>query len=724
MSLRSAHIIPLKNSNREVGAKWHKLIGCQTDKKQSHPELCLSLAVRDHLLNEAGPSSSEDQMPYISEEDAGTGEEIVTSSIPVVYLDDGYIQIGNDIDALGTFSLNLLVEEVVNLDALLPEILVFRQNKENYYLSFRVLGVTIRTKPFRRELHNSIVLNEKVVVKLLSDENSLSEFFKTQNITINFWCGQDKLGTTDIELSNAFLLKESKCFFKFPSPNGIVPYGSSEKSPFISIQTWLEHCLDEFPIEKEDERPKVKTVFSNVPKLPSCSGDQISDSYILDKLEKTDIKAQTDTELPSKENIGRPFVTKSVDTVIKNMSPLSPRNISPTGVYKKYVLEVSLKSLIWKKLPKDAKIIFKFLHPKAASYMTIFIEVGNEEPEEPIKLENLNVKLVYISTEDKAVNLLNSWPPKLVLTDEKDKCLSEEYEFATTASYNNFYSEEDAVLKAARTSEPLAKLNVALLWNDFPVDECDGKSDFILFPVILDEIISVKEISDIEKWKAKERNKFNEELERAKEKELNKSQEGRELKRVELEEQLIKSVNKCRQLQENLQNKVNSFKIEKKLGKRRNNNVILFEEIFRENWKKYGAENNKELVELLSKAQRDNEHLKEMIIEQHQRIRTVEKSTLTKAQTVNLLRELKVLEEKFEEAQNAKWYFKEQWKRACDEIHDMKREDILNMRNQIQQNREELSQLSLEKFTGSLNDPTENFSPSPVTSGRSSGLFF
>lgn len=720
MSLRSAHVIPLKDSNHEVNAKWHKLIGCQTDKKQAHPELYMSLAVRDHLLNEVEQSSSEDQMPYISEEEASTGEEVLTSSFPVVYLDDGYIQIGDDVNALQTFSLNLLVEEVVNLDTLLPEILVFRQNKEKYYLSFRVLGVTIRTKPFKRELHNSIVLNEKIVVKLLSDETTLDEFFKIQNITINFCCGQDKLGTTNIELSNAFIARESKCFFKFPSPNGLVPYGNSEKSPFISIQTWLEQCSDELQTEKEEERPKVKMVFSNIPKLPSCAGDETNRSYVLDKLEKTDIKAQTDIESTSKEDIV-PVVTKSVDTVIKNI-PLSPRNINPLNVYKKYVLEVSLKSLMWKKPPKDTKIIFKFLHPKAASYITIFTEVSNETGE-LINLKNLNIKIIYISTEDKAVNLLNAWPPKLVLTDEREKCLNEEYEFNVAFS-NNFYAEKDTMLKAVRTLEPLAKLNVVLIWNEFSTAEPNGNTDLTLFPIILDEIITVKEIDDIEKWKAKARDKFDEELEKIKAKELTKLQEEWQQKRVKLEEQFLKSVNKCRKLQEDLQDKVNSFKIDRSLIRKRNNNGNLYEEIFRENWKKYGVENSKEVIELLTKAQRDNEHLKELITEQRQKIQIVEKSTLTKTQTVNLLRELRVLEEKFEEARNAKWYFKEQWKRACDEIHDMKREDILNMQNQIQQNREELSHFSLEKFTGSLNDPLENLSPSSVMSGMSSSIFF
>ncbi|KAJ8959177.1 hypothetical protein NQ318_022438 [Aromia moschata] len=674
LSLRSAHIIPVKNANQDVTFKWHKLIGCQTNKKKFTPEVYMSLTVRDHLLNEAEASSSIEAMPYISEEDTNIGEEILSSKFPITYLEDGYIQIGEDDVAQNTFTLNLFVKEAVNLDSLLPEILVFQQNKEKCFLSFKILGVTIKTKPFRKELHNAIALNEKIVVKLLSDQDVLEEFFKTQNVTINFFCGQDKIGTTNIDLNEIFTLKELKCYFKYPSPNGIIPFMDSEKSPFIEVHSWLEQDEKEMLDTREEEKPKPKIIFSDALKQPDCSGDQVVGSYVLDKLEKINIKSVSDSETHNHEEDLKPVITKSVDTVIKNI-PLTPRLHNPLDTYQRYVLDVSLTYLLWKKPPKDTKIIFKFLHPKAASYITIFTEVENSLGEH-FALTNLKVKITYVSTSEKVKNLLNAWPPKLVLMDEKERSLSEEYEFSIVL-LKNLSVDQDITVKAARTLEPLAKLGVSLTLNESSLDDAEEKSNLMLLPAVLDEVISVKEISDIGRWKEMEKGRFEEELEKVKAREVKKLQDEWQRKKDTLEEQLNKNIDRCRRLQEQLQNKANMLQTEKYLISRRSGSN-LYEDIFKENWKNYHEDNTKEVIELLSRTQRDNEHLRE--------------------KTSNLLEELRILEEKFEEAQNAKSYFKEQWRVAYEEIHQMKTDDIINIQNQLQQNREQLSQLSLDKF--------------------------
>lgn len=105
----------------------HKLIGCQTDKKKYHPELYLALTIRDHLLNDQEQDNLPKDMPLICEEEQNAPSEDVEFSSPFAlkYLDDGYIQIGDE-EEYESFSLNLLVKEAQNLDTLLPEALVFK----------------------------------------------------------------------------------------------------------------------------------------------------------------------------------------------------------------------------------------------------------------------------------------------------------------------------------------------------------------------------------------------------------------------------------------------------------------------------------------------------------------------------------------------------------------------------------------------------------------------
>nr|CAI5827825.1 unnamed protein product [Callosobruchus analis] len=319
LSLRSAQIIPQKHADEPIKSSWYKLIGCQTDKKKFHPELYMSLALRDHLLSEVETvASSTGAMPYISEEDNNAPEELV-SKYPIKYFDDGHIQVGEEAKLTCNYFLNILVKEAVNLDTLLPEVLVFQQLKDKYYLAFKMLGISIKTKPFKKELHNSIILNEKIVVNLMSEKDTLEEFFKEQGVTITFQYGIDKLGITSMDLDGIFEQKSQRCFFKFPSPNGMIPYGSTDKSPYIELLTWIEQNGAESPEEEdvEIEKPKIKTIFSNADNKPDQAGDQLTGVYILDKLEKVDIKSMSDSDVVDEDIVQKPFITKSVDTVIK-----------------------------------------------------------------------------------------------------------------------------------------------------------------------------------------------------------------------------------------------------------------------------------------------------------------------------------------------------------------------------------------------------------------------
>jgi len=125
--------------------------------------LYLSLTIRDHEFPQEEPSPK--HTPLISEEEPPEDDEF-TTSFSLKYLDDGYIQIGDEDqepEDLESFSLNLLVRVAKNLDTLLPEALVFKQNNEKYHMTFKIFGVAIKTKPFYKNFQDTFALNEKVV---------------------------------------------------------------------------------------------------------------------------------------------------------------------------------------------------------------------------------------------------------------------------------------------------------------------------------------------------------------------------------------------------------------------------------------------------------------------------------------------------------------------------------------------------------------------------------
>lgn len=88
------------------------------------------------------------------------------------------------------------------------------------------------------------------------------------------------------------------------------------------------------------------------------------------------------------------------------------------------------------------------------------------------------------------------------------------------------------------------------------------------------------------------------------------------------------------------------------------------------------------------------------------------------------MKEFAGLEEKFEEAQVAKGFFKTQWKKAFEEVHELKTKDYKHLQAELKQSREELSNLSLDTFADDSHDNNsiyEGFRSSRVNNATYSG---
>jgi hypothetical protein len=467
LDLRSAQIV--EDADQQVPFRWQKMIGVRNKKRNCFPELYLSLTIRSHLEMQQQESCEEVWQP----------EPRVEGSIPIKYLEDGYIMVGTQEESMEDYSLNILIKSAASLDLLLPEVLVFHQNNNKYCMCIKIFGIPIKTKQFSKDLHEKIDFEEKIVVRLLSTINVLKQFFKEEKFEVGFNCGSDLLGVTTVTFDGLTNLNEKlllgACFFRFPSPNGIVPASDDGRKPSLSLEIYL----------------------------------------------------------------------------IKNRNEV----------------------------------------------------------------------------------------PALVSNLEQD-----------VSRASGDHSEEQAKQELLRVTE--------------------------------------EQMKELEEWKERQKAEFEEELQRTREEEFAKDREEIELKKADLND----NIKKCKELQEELQEKLDELKLSKALKKKRKSSSDLLS-VIAENQKKFADCDKELLIDYISTLQNDNDTLKQIINEHKQELDNIQKTALTKEQTTNLLQELKGLEEKFEVAQQTKTYFKEQWQRACQEIHNLKAEDYKQLQNQLRERREELDQL-------------------------------
>ncbi|KAF2893490.1 hypothetical protein ILUMI_12672 [Ignelater luminosus] len=808
LSPRCASIIPF-GCKAEIPFKWHKLLGVAAENKISHPELYLSLTIRD--------LSKENQMEQQScLVDIGIEEEEETDKeseepfqkdgqvIPIQYLPDGFIQIGNE-QATETYVLSITIQVAYNLDLLLPEVLVFSRCREKYFISFQMFGISIKSKPFCRDLHANIPMNEKIVVRIRSEYGILQDYLTGRcQIVVCFYSGRDKLGMTKLSVDSllqdmpeeAFLSKdctatcEQKCFFKFPSPHGIIPIGTNNRQPCIEVVTnikrtevrpqsvntissgasvesittksfesirlsSLENVQAEVVEETnneiinnheasspkenlsprslegcgdaEDEVEKSENKTEANPAISAC-GDQTIESKVFElqaleinlaeNVEEVNLTTENSSEVeqtltPKIEQVSE--TSRSDSSILKNAPPLlSPdftikkEDINKKVIlYQQYCLDVIVENISLKKPIKSKKLFFKFKHPKASSATMIISEFDNEDISvgEDILLENTRCKMFFISTTEHIRKMVYSWGPKLLLVDENDQILTEELDLYTAMflAKHRFECSYITEWKSLRTYEPLAKLSISMYLQEYGLEALPKPTNFDLLPAILDEEIALKELQEFQEWKRIQTAQFSADLKILEKQRIMKLQRDWAKRKKDLETKLAKSVIRCQNLSQELQAAVNNIRTKKALELKESEATVKsnnsLEDNVQKNTQKYANFKTIELIEKISTLERDNEYLKEIINDQRKEIQQIKKTALTKEQTTNLLQQLRGLEEKFEDAQKAKTYFKEQWKKAVQEIHDLRSEEQKQIQEKIQSHRIELSQLSLDSFT-------------------------
>lgn len=369
--------------------------------------------------------------------------------------------------------------------------------------------------------------------------------------------------------------------------------------------------------------------------------------------------------------------------------------IQVTGDYQQYSLDIILESLIWRKTTSVRNFVFKFKHPRAATFLAIKADIENRLNRN-ILLESLHCKLIYVSTPEHISNLLGTWKPILFIEDEYGNKICNDHEFSTEKLKNE--KESSYIASQFDKQNVLMDLKIWMCVQNIGFVDA-SRVNYQLTPHILDEFLALKELNELTQWMGKAKEIFLEELKVKEKEQLNNLATNWTERKNKLEVKLIDNVNRCKCLSRELQKNTNDLNVQKALqDKQQALTADMIHEETRKSVIKYSLNENHELYEKISSIERENNHLKDLLGEQNECIHSMKKTALSNQQTATLLQEVRCLEEKYMEAQKVKNYFKEQYARAVKEIHQLKTEGQKNMQTQIQTKKDELSQLSLDKF--------------------------
>ncbi|XP_018343414.1 PREDICTED: centrosomal protein of 120 kDa-like isoform X2 [Trachymyrmex septentrionalis] len=719
-------------------------MGLRSNLKIQKPELLLALRVEDRkdvTLN-----------PIVEHSRSLIEKDIILESneiIPYLHPDEQLIQLG-PLDTCGElFILSIMAIYIRNLHLLFPENL----NMHSTVLSYRVLENDVELRPFRTESSKSHFVPEKVTMRIRSSLSVLKQYLQSKPYLLIYLKHENGIiAESSVNLQSLVPVDNLQEFLKCAAHASttlneqcfLIKQDSIEnqnhQKPYLDLQLKLQYIgsktnilfnfdtamnsnnlnnmmsntqmnRNEESINVDQRCPEIeshrnpsgdygKSSFRNIPNEAKCAKEY-----------KNVNKQSVDCQCLKHQTESKVTCSRSCDGILYNVNK---NHIRDVGSYHCYCLRISLEEIsLVSEMLSGREIKFRFHHPKteimSTAYATMPVLLN-----EKVKLQDIVCQFHFISAPNEIKQLLESFPPKISICDINE---SDELSLLVLDVKPLFYQEKfECQYKLSlfdTDRNKIADMDIILKLEDRG-PHCILKKETIdknLGPPILDDSLAYKIVDELETWKERQKEMFKAELKRKEERYLNMLSEEWRMQKENLESKLAYSVEQCKTLANSLNNatedlrkrrlkslenetrliKANEdlqWRYETKLQELKNllhaTQSDLTSKIAKLEEKKVALEAQMEILSY------ENENMKSSISKQMDELQIYQKASLTQDQTASLLQEVKILEEKLDNAQKGKEFFKEQWGKAVRELHRMKVDYQQAMQIQIKNSREEL----------------------------------
>ncbi|XP_012054998.1 PREDICTED: centrosomal protein of 120 kDa-like [Atta cephalotes] len=466
----------------------------------------------------------------------------------------------------------------------------------------------------------------------------------------------------------------------------------------VTLNPTTERC-PEIESHRNPSGDYGKSSFKNIPNEEKCTKEY-----------KNVNKQSVDCQSLKHQTESKVTCSRSCDGILYNVN----KNHIRDGSYHCYCLCISLEAIsLVSEMLSGQEIKFRFHHPKtevmSTAYATMPVLLN-----EKVKLQDVVCQFHFISAPNEIKQLLESFPPKISICDinESDELSLLVLDVKPLFCQEKFECQYKLSLFDTDRNK-IADIDITLKLEDRG-PHCILKKETIdknLGPPILDDSLAYKIVDELETWKERQKEMFKAELKRKEERHLNMLSEEWRMQKENLESKLAYSVEQCKTLANSLNNATEDLRNRRLKSLENETRLIKANEDLQ--WR-YETK-LQELKDLLNATQSDltskiakleekkvaletqmeilsyeNENMKSSISKQMDELQIYQKASLTQDQTASLLQEVKILEEKLDNAQKGKEFFREQWGKAVRELHRMKVDYQEAMQVQIKNNREEL----------------------------------
>ncbi|KAF3429867.1 hypothetical protein E2986_10034 [Frieseomelitta varia] len=727
LSLRSAQVFT-KSNIKNVKANWHKLSGLKSELKTHKPELLLALSIHDL------DTTVNAQLELKNLEECQQVNVQSNKVTPVLLRDERLIQLG-PLDACHElFLMNITAISATYIDPLLP-MKHYADVKSDLYFWCKILENDVHFNQSKNEYGDTWALNEKIVIRIRSSLKVFKEYLRLKPFLLIYLKYKENiLSQSEVNLQPLIPTDNVEEFLKISENNSSKTDIRMNTSNSIINDLIIPNTMELKNILKQN--------YSEIDCHRNPAGDfrkyetQISNpSNGYNNINKCTLSCDVIKDQPIKATCSH-----SVDTLLHQSNINASKSIEAYHCYYLNILLVAIKATSSKLTVPNMEI--RFHHPKtevtSAFQLKTSLSLG-----EKVKLQDIRCKLQFISAIDEIKQLLLTFPLKISIykiEGNTKTCISESKINTKELFYQNKSEYQCDVLLYDMERNNIGNLDVVLNLQDYgpyyrikktipskslmcmifcSFNDIIKYLDENLGPPILDDSLAYKIVDELETWKERQMEIFKVELKRKEDRHLNLLSQEWQKNKENLETKLACSIEQCKMLANSLNNatedlrtrRLKSLEKETRLIKANEDLQWRYETKLRELKESFQTvqeeltakinvlEKRKTALETQSeKLNAENERLQLLVSKQSEELETYQKGSLTQDQTANLLQELKTLEEKLQNAQENKSFFKEQWAKAVREIHRMRIEYQQAMQVQIKNSKEELQNFDLEEI--------------------------
>ncbi|XP_063708008.1 centrosomal protein of 120 kDa [Culicoides brevitarsis] len=721
-------------------SKWYKLIGLASEWRVLKPEIMLSLMITDKEFFSRTRTALMTPNRSVDHEflgDVTPKYDILTSQQGIfirLLKEEGVLQVGNIDTDCDVFLAKILLKNVVHAESMVstmekaeidknkfqlryifpqndvPFVCEMKKREDGTYGLQEIIAINIRTSlqvlqkyfnqifciPFQIFYDDKLIGNGKLSLANLLQIDNLTEFLTNCHDNENTYEQESSCPVIPSEEISPFIEKPSVSFrfmLSYISTNKLATQdlfeSRKEKEDLKLPELDIDAGGDFAPLESSFELPRTPTPLK-LEHVGDTPGIIISPKPIME-------------EIPSE----KPESIKAGSIASKNFEAEAkkdqiPHTFSYTLVLKNIKFTNRVENGIWQ---------VSFYHPRAETPFTIInLELQNIE-DESVDFDDLELQLIF-----------SAIPSDVDAIIKADNCLFNISGPRGTRGKAELNSETllmgekkspGTILLENQNGEKMAMATIFVYIEDLGINHnSQVKKPLPMMPVganpksYVDEGLAYRFVEDLEKWKKTQEENFLVELKRKEIQHLAKLTAEWKRKKSKMEKDMKEKMEKCVALQKTLEDAQKSLKSKSDEQSQQERNLFQaksdLEQCFnkklleiREKARRLEDDMERKLhyeqikykeLELSTKAlEKENDRLRSRIAALEKEASKMKENLFPKEQLVTLFQDMRLLNERYENAQKSKMYYKEQWAKLIREVHMLKsssteqfKDDVMN----------------------------------------------